>query len=130
MMNFNEYMQIEIENGNKEKVVNLKNIINLDEDYEVALLDIMYDYTPFSLSQLTVSKNVIRKDALHLTLPNMKWRATRLNVFIPDLSFVKSATYNNYRFQHVWGEQKRLAGLPLFEEKHYFIRRRSFSRIL
>ena len=68
MMNFNEYMQIEIENGNKEKVVNLKNIINLDEDYEVALLDIMYDYTPFSLSQLTVSKNVIRKDALHLTL--------------------------------------------------------------
>ena len=34
-------MQIEIENGNEEKVVNLKNIVKLDEDYEVALLDIM-----------------------------------------------------------------------------------------
>ena len=32
-------MQIEIENGNEEKVVNLKNIVKLDEDYEVALLE-------------------------------------------------------------------------------------------
>ena len=54
--------------------------------------------------------------------PNMKWRATLLNAFIPiDLSLVKSASYNNYWFQYVWGEQKRLAGLPLLEEKHYFI---------
>ena len=54
--------------------------------------------------------------------PNMKWRATLLNAFIPiDLSLVKSASYTNYWFQYVWGEQKRLAGLPLFEEKHYFI---------
>ena len=68
MMNFNEYMQIEIENGSKEKVVNLKNIVKLDEDYKVALLDIMYDYTPFSLNQLTVSKNVIRREAIDLTL--------------------------------------------------------------
>ena len=29
--------------------------------------------------------------------PNMKWRATLLNVFIPiDLSFAKSVTYNKY----------------------------------
>ena len=68
MMNFNEYMQIEIENGSKEKVVNLKNVVKLDEDYEVALLDIMYDYRPFSLNQLTVSKNGIRKEAVDLTL--------------------------------------------------------------
>ena len=68
MMNFNEYMQIEIENGNEEKVVNLKNIVKLDEDYEVALLDIMYDYTPFSLNQLTVSKSVIRNETVDLTL--------------------------------------------------------------
>ena len=31
--------------------------------------------------------------------PNMKWRATLLNAFIPiDLSLVKSASYNNYWF--------------------------------
>ena len=54
--------------------------------------------------------------------PNMKWQATLLNAFIPiDLSLVKSASYNKYWFQYVWGEQERLAGLPLFKEKHYFI---------
>ena len=68
MMNFTEYMQIEIENGSEEKVVNVKNIVQLDEDYEVALLDILYDYTPFSLNQLTVSKRIIRKEADDLTL--------------------------------------------------------------
>ena len=68
MMNFTEYMQIEIENGSKEKVVNLKNVVKLDEDYEVALLDIMYEYRPFSLNQLTVSKHGIRKEAVDMTL--------------------------------------------------------------
>ena len=68
MMTYNECMQIEIENGNEEKVVNLKNIVKLDEDYEVALLDIMYENTPFSLNQLTVSKNAIRKETVDLTL--------------------------------------------------------------
>ena len=67
-MDFNEYMQIEIGHGSKENVVKLNNIVKLDEDYEVALLDIMYDYTPFSLYQLTVSKNVIRKETVDLTL--------------------------------------------------------------
>ena len=68
MMNCNEYMQIEIENGSEEKVVNVKNIVKVDEDYEVALLDIMYDYTPFSLNQLTVSKSASRKETVDLTL--------------------------------------------------------------
>ena len=60
-MNFNEYMQIEIENGSKEKVVNLKNAVKLDDDYEVALLDIMYEYKPFSLNQVKVKESDIRK---------------------------------------------------------------------
>ena len=61
-MNFNEYMQIEIENGSKEKVVDLKNIVKLDDDYEVALLDIMYEHTPFSLNQSKVKESDIRKE--------------------------------------------------------------------
>ena len=68
MMNVNEYMQIEIENGSEEKVVKLKNNVKLDEEYEVALLDSMYDYTPLSLNQLTVSKSVSRKETDDLTL--------------------------------------------------------------
>ena len=62
-MNFNEYMQIEIENGSKEKVVNLKNIVKLYNDYEVALLDIMYEYKPFSINQLKANVSDIRKEA-------------------------------------------------------------------
>ena len=61
-MNFNEYMQIEIENGSKEKVVTLKNIVKLDDEYEVALLDIMYEYKPFSLNQVKVKESDIRKE--------------------------------------------------------------------
>ena len=65
-MIFNEYMQIEIENGSKEKVVDLKNIVKLDDEYEVALLDIMYEYTPFSLYQLKAKQKDIAKETLDL----------------------------------------------------------------
>ena len=61
-MNFIEYMQIEIENGSKEKVVDLKYVGKLDDDYEGALLDIMYEYTPFSLQQLKVKESDSRKE--------------------------------------------------------------------
>ena len=54
--------------------------------------------------------------------PNFNWRATLMNTCIPiDLSLVKSAKYSNYWFQYVWGEQKCLAAIPVFSEKHLFI---------
>ena len=54
--------------------------------------------------------------------PNFNWRATLMNTFIPiDLSLIKSANYANYWFQYVWGEQKRLAAIPVFSEKYLFI---------
>ena len=65
-MKFNEYMQIEIENGSKDKVVDLKNIVKLDDEYEVALLDIIYNYTPFSLNQIKAKQKDIAKEAHEL----------------------------------------------------------------
>ena len=49
-------------------------------------------------------------------------RTPNLNTFIPiDLSLVKSANYATYWFQYVWGEQKCLAAIPVFSEKHLCI---------
>ena len=49
--------------------------------------------------------------------PNVNWRATLLNAFLPiDLSLVQSANYTTYWFQYVWGEQKRLSALPVCQE--------------
>ena len=54
--------------------------------------------------------------------PNVNWHATLMNTFTPiDLSLVKSVNYTNYWFQYVWDEQKRLAAIPVFSEKHLFI---------
>ena len=54
--------------------------------------------------------------------PNFNWCATLMNTFISiHLSLVKSAKYSNYWFQYVWGEQKRLAAIPVFSEKHLVI---------
>ena len=47
-MNFNEYMQVEIDCGLEETIISFKNIVQLDAEYEVALVDIMYDYAPFT----------------------------------------------------------------------------------
>ena len=61
-MNFNEYMQLEIDCGLEETIINFKNIVQLDGEYEVALVDIMYDYAPFTLKNLSVNKNSVKKE--------------------------------------------------------------------
>ena len=65
-MSFNEYMQTESENGSTEKLVDLQNIVKVDDEYEVALLDIMYNYTPFSLNQLKAKQKDSAKEAYEL----------------------------------------------------------------
>ena len=53
--------------------------------------------------------------------PIFNWHATLMNTFIHnDLSLVESANYTNYWFPYVWGEQKRLAAIPVFSEKHLY----------
>ena len=58
-MNFNEYMHVEIDCGVEETI---RNIVQVVGEYEVALVDIMYDYTPFTLKNLAVTKKSVKKE--------------------------------------------------------------------
>ena len=108
-MNFNEYMQIEIENGSKEKVVNLKNIVKLDDDYEVALLDIMYEYKPFSLNQLKAKASDIRKEAhdirfeLNIEFDGIPSEADRRNLLATAYNMVTRVQFSEF---DIWNYQR------------------------
>ena len=108
-MNFNEYMQIEIENGSKEKVVNLKNIVKLDDDYEVALLDIMYEYKPFSLNQLKAKASDIRKEAhdirfeLNIEFDGIPSEADRRNLLTTAYNMVTRVQFSEF---DIWNYQR------------------------
>ena len=108
-MNFNEYMQIEIENGSKEKVVNLKNIVKLDDDYEVALLDIMYEYKPFSLNQLKAIESDIRKEAhdarfeLHVEFDGVPSETDRRNLLASTYNTVTRVQLSEF---DIWNYQR------------------------
>jgi len=65
-MNFQEYMQLEIESNVKEKVITFNSIVKLDGEYEVTLLDIMYVYIPFSLGNLAVDRNIVKNEKLNM----------------------------------------------------------------
>ena len=108
-MNFNEYMQIEIENGSKEKVVNLKNIVQLDDDYEVALLDIMYEYKPFSLNQLQAKESDIRKEAhdmrfeLNIEFDGVPSETDRRNLLASAYNTVTRVQFSEF---DIWNYQR------------------------
>ena len=71
--------------------------------------EVYMTHTPTSTSKLSHTKyeKLMRDFETQLRKPitrnpNMKWRATLLNAFIPlDLSLAKSASYNKYWFQYV-----------------------------
>ena len=111
-MNFNEYMQIEIENGSKEKVVDLKNIVKLDDDYEVALLDIMYEYTPFSLNQLKVKESDIRKEPhdarfeLNIEYDGVPSETDRRNLLATSYNTVTRVQFSEF---DIWNYQRTIS---------------------
>ena len=85
-MNFNEYMQLEIDCGLEETKINFKNIVQLDGEYEVALVDIMYDYAPFTLKNLSGNKNSVKKENI----------AFKFTIFIPEEEIVEEKRQSSF----------------------------------
>ena len=58
-MNFQEYMQLEVNSTVIENKINLRNIVNLEDDYEVALLDIIYKHYPNSIKENKYDNSIV-----------------------------------------------------------------------
>ena len=43
-MNFQNYMQLELKPELNENIIRCKNVLKLDGEYEVALIDILYEH--------------------------------------------------------------------------------------
>ena len=93
----------------EERVVDVKNIVKLDDDYEVALLDIMYEYTPFSLNQLKVKESDIRKESyegkcvLNFEYDGVYNEADRRHVLASPYNSVTHVQLSEF---HIWTYQR------------------------
>ena len=58
-MNFQEYMQLEVNSTVTENKINLRNIVNLEDDYEVALMDIIYNHYPNSMKENKYDNSIV-----------------------------------------------------------------------
>ena len=56
-MNFQDYMQLEVNSTVTENKINLRNSVNLEDDYEVEVLDIIYNHYPNSFIWCVEYKN-------------------------------------------------------------------------
>ena len=58
-MNFQEYMQLEVNSTVTENKLNLRHIMTLDDDYEVTLLDIIYNNYPNSIKEYKYDNSIV-----------------------------------------------------------------------
>ena len=65
-MNFHEYMQLEIDSNVVENKIHLRNIVNLDDDYEVALLDIIYTHYPDSIKEIKYDNSIVGDESFDI----------------------------------------------------------------
>ena len=65
-MNFQEYMQLEVNSTVTENKINLRNNVNLEGDYEVALLDIIYNHYPNSIKENKYDNSIVGDEAFDI----------------------------------------------------------------
>ena len=73
-MNFQNYMQLELKPELNENIIRFKNVVKLDGEYEVALIDIMYEHYSQTIENRKYDVNIIKDENFDI----------RFNIHIPE----------------------------------------------
>ena len=73
-MNFQNYMQLELKPELNENIIRFKNVVKLDGEYEVALIDIMYEHYSQSIENRKYDVTIIKDENFDI----------RFNIHIPE----------------------------------------------
>ena len=63
-MNFKNYMQLELKPELNENIIRFKNVVKLDGEYEVALIDIMYEHYSQTIENRKYDVSIIKDENL------------------------------------------------------------------
>ena len=73
-MNFQNYTQLELKPDLNENIIRFKNVVKLDGEYEVALIDIMYEHYSQTIENRKYDVSIIKDENFDI----------RFNIYIPE----------------------------------------------